>query len=67
MTSAEGEDDQAAAYRRSYDEVLAALGTDAQNGLRQEQAVERLERYGRNELAAEKPVPEWRKFLDQFS
>jgi Ca2+-transporting ATPase len=26
----------------------------------------RLERYGRNELTAEKPVPAWRKFLAQF-
>ena len=26
----------------------------------------RLDRYGRNELAAEKPVPGWRKFLAQF-
>ena len=36
-------------------------------GLSEEQARERLERYGRNELAAERPVPEWRKFLDQFT
>jgi hypothetical protein len=26
----------------------------------------RLERYGKNELTAEKPVPAWRKFLAQF-
>ena len=31
------------------------------------QAQERLERYGRNELTAEAPVPEWRKFLAQFT
>ena len=67
MSAATGEQDQTGAYRRSYDEVLAALGTDAQFGLSEEQARERLERYGRNELAAERPVPEWRKFLDQFT
>ena len=32
MSSAEGEDDQTAAYRRSYDEVLAALGTMRKTG-----------------------------------
>jgi Ca2+-transporting ATPase len=26
----------------------------------------RLEKYGRNELTAETPVPPWRKFLEQF-
>ena len=30
------------------------------------EARSRLERYGRNELAAEKPVPAWRRFLAQF-
>ena len=60
-----GEPDQA--YVRSAAEVLAALGTDAQNGLSREQARQRLARHGRNELAAEQPIPEWRKFLGQFS
>ncbi len=54
------------AYRLSVKEVLAALATDAQNGLDAEEARTRLERYGRNELAAEKPEPGWRKFLRQF-
>ena len=26
----------------------------------------RLERYGKNELTAEKPIPAWKKFLAQF-
>ncbi len=56
-----------APYRRTADEVVAALGTDAWSGLTREQAEERLRRYGRNELAAEQPVPEWRKFLAQFT
>ena len=58
--------DQTAAYRHQADDVLAALGTDAERGLSQAEARARLERYGRNELAAETPVPAWRKFLAQF-
>jgi Ca2+-transporting ATPase len=54
------------AYRQSIDEALAALGTDAQLGLSEGEARVRLESHGRNELAAEKPVPAWRKFLAQF-
>jgi P-type Ca2+ transporter type 2C len=50
----------------SADEVLAALGTHAQFGLNDTEARKRLERYGKNELTAEKPVPGWRKFLAQF-
>jgi P-type Ca2+ transporter type 2C len=53
-------------YRQSVDEVLAALGTDARLGLSEGEAPKRLETYGRNELATEKPVPAWRKFLAQF-
>ena len=54
-------------YRQTVDDALAALETDARSGLSRRQADERLERYGRNELAAEKPVPAWRKFLGQFT
>jgi Ca2+-transporting ATPase len=54
-------------YRQSVDEVLAALNTDRNAGLNHAQVKDRRERYGRNELAAEKPVPEWRKFVGQFS
>jgi len=54
------------AYRQSVDEVLTALDTDARRGLEEGEARERLERYGPNELTAEKPVPAWRKFLAQF-
>jgi Ca2+-transporting ATPase len=54
------------AYRLAVDDVLSALGTDALRGLDESEARARLERYGRNELAAEKPVPAWRKFLAQF-
>lgn len=45
---------------------MRALGTDAQQGLTSADAEQRLARDGRNELAAEKPIPSWRKFLAQF-
>lgn len=45
---------------------MAALDTDAQLGLRQEDVRKRLERFGRNELAVEAPTPAWRRFLAQF-
>ncbi len=53
-------------YQQPIDEVLTALGTDARTGLSEREAHERLTRYGKNELIAEKPVPAWRKFLAQF-
>ena len=43
-----------------------ALGTNLQRGLTDSEAQSRLEQHGRNELAAEKPVPAWRRFLAQF-
>ena len=54
------------AYRLSVDEALTAFATDARNGLSKAEARARLEKYGRNELTAEKPLPAWRKFLAQF-
>jgi Ca2+-transporting ATPase len=54
-------------YRQTIDEVLSALDTDARSGLTWSQAQERLERYGKNELMAEKPKPAWRKFFGQFT
>ena len=48
------------------DQVLAALDTDADVGLTGAEARSRLDRFGRNELIAEEPVPAWRKFLVQF-
>ena len=54
------------AYQLPVADVLAALETDAVHGLSAADALARLERHGRNELAAEKPRPAWRKFLAQF-
>jgi Ca2+-transporting ATPase len=53
-------------YQQPVEEVLVAFNTDARRGLSKGEARARLERYGRNELTAEKLVPAWRKFLAQF-
>ena len=53
-------------HARGVDDVVAALGTDVQRGLSADEASARLTRHGRNELAATKPVPAWRRFLAQF-
>jgi Ca2+-transporting ATPase len=67
MTSAPASNEaRMAAYRASSADVVAALGTDARRGLSESEARARLERFGRNELAAEPPVPAWRGFLAQF-
>ncbi|MHB1223325.1 MAG: cation-translocating P-type ATPase [Gemmatimonadaceae bacterium] len=66
MDSAGVPDAVANAYSHDVDEVAAALATDIERGLGDADARARLERYGRNELAAEKPVPAWRRFLAQF-
>jgi len=58
--------DQIIPYRQTVKEILTLLDTDARNGLSEEEVRARLDRYGRNELMAEKPVPAWRKFLEQF-
>jgi Ca2+-transporting ATPase len=56
-----------APYRQNANDVLAALDTDAQSGLSKGQVQERRERFGRNELTADKPPPAWRKLLAQFT
>jgi Ca2+-transporting ATPase len=54
------------AYRDAVDAVVNALGTSLTRGLTQIEARSRLEQHGPNELAAEKRVPPWRRFLKQF-
>jgi Ca2+-transporting ATPase len=66
MNAAAVQHDHLAPYRQSVDAVLTEFGTDARLGLSDSEARARLERYGKNELTAEKPVPAWRKFLAQF-
>src|SRR5262245_23716333 len=53
-------------YQRAVDDVVAQLGSHAARGLSAAEARTRLERYGPNQLTAERPVPAWRKFLAQF-
>ena len=57
----------AAEYQQSVEEVIAAHATDAAGGLTSSAARARLERDGPNRLAAERPVPAWRKFFAQFT
>ncbi|HTK09329.1 MAG TPA: cation-translocating P-type ATPase [Ktedonobacteraceae bacterium] len=54
------------AYRYPPASVVAALESDAQHGLRTEEAQIRLQRYGRNELPGQPPTQAWRRFLVQF-
>ena len=51
----------------SAEEVLRASTSDARSGLTEDEARVRLARYGPNELTAHKPVPGWRKFVQQFA
>jgi Ca2+-transporting ATPase len=53
-------------FRVPLDALLASLGTDARRGLTGAEAARRLSASGRNELAAEPPVPAWRRFAAQF-
>ncbi|BDR53866.1 haloacid dehalogenase [Bombiscardovia nodaiensis] len=47
-------------------QVAQALAVDPEQGLSEQEAARRLERFGPNELAGEPPTPGWRKFLEQF-
>jgi P-type Ca2+ transporter type 2C len=66
MTSPASDPRSLPAHLRNADEVLTALQTDPRRGLTETEARARIERYGRNELAARKATPAWRKFLAQF-
>ena len=66
MSGTPAPDNQTMQYRQPVEAVLASLGTDAQHGLSEAEAQVRLVGHGRNELAAEEPVPRWRRFLAQF-
>src|SRR5687767_1112202 len=53
-------------YRQTAEEVLGKLNVDGEQGLPQDETQRRRQQHGPNELTAEKPVPAWRKFLEQF-
>ena len=59
MSAAKATREQTEAYQQTIDEVLRALDADAQNGLSEEEARARVEKYGKNELRAEKPLLAW--------
>ncbi len=67
MTREPVPEEPVAAYQLSPDAVISALETNEQRGLEVNEAAARLERNGRNELVAAKPVPGWRKVLAQFT
>src|SRR5882672_7626578 len=50
------------AYQQPFELVVAALRSDARQGLSHDEARVGLEQHGRNELAADPPVAAWRKF-----
>ena len=54
-------------YALSPDEVAERLGVDPASGLAAATAAERLQTDGPNALPAEKGVPGWRRFLDQYA
>jgi Ca2+-transporting ATPase len=58
--------DLSIAYRWHIDDLIGTLKTDAQRGLTEDDVRTRRKRCGPNELAAEKPVPGWRRLLAQF-
>ena len=53
-------------YQQPVREVLDGLRTDPHLGLSEQEASTRLERFGQNELAPARKVPEWSKFLAEF-
>ena len=53
-------------FALGVDDVARRLGVDPATGLSSAEAAARLANDGPNELPAEKPVPGWRQFLDQY-
>jgi Ca2+-transporting ATPase len=53
-------------HRQRVEDVLAALGSDSQHGLTEDDARSRLVQYGANELLSAPAIPAWRRFVRQF-
>ena len=66
MTVTTESTDRQSPYLKDPRAVAVAFGTDIKQGLSAEEARTRLARDGPNALEAEKPVPAWRRFLEQF-
>ena len=54
-------------WAASTDDILAATGTDAESGLRVDEAAARLATDGPNEIAEEPPIPWWVRLGRQFT
>jgi Ca2+-transporting ATPase len=54
-------------YKLSTDEALAVLASDAQQGLSNQEAAQRLQKYGPNEIAEGGVRSPWRILWEQFS
>ncbi|GGO60985.1 cation-translocating P-type ATPase [Nonomuraea cavernae] len=46
--------------------VAESMGTDPERGLTSDEAARRLASAGPNEITSARPVPKWRKFVEQF-
>jgi Ca2+-transporting ATPase len=53
-------------YAQSPDDVTGHFDVDPAAGLAATRAAELLQQHGPNALPAEKPKPEWRRFLDEY-
>ncbi|MHA1793996.1 MAG: cation-translocating P-type ATPase [Promethearchaeota archaeon] len=53
-------------YRKTVDETIKILDS-SESGLSSDDAKERLDIFGYNELQAKKPIPKWKRFLEQFN
>lgn len=54
------------AYRQSADEVISQLDTDVQSGLSTQEARQRLDQYGANEIQQGERTTTLQKFINQF-
>ncbi len=53
-------------YQQSAEEAATHFQTDSEQGLTADQAAQRLQKFGRNELPEEAPIPAWKRFIAQF-
>ena len=53
-------------YAASAEEVTSRIGVDPSMGLSSHEAADLLERNGPNALPAEKAIPGWRRFVEQY-
>ena len=55
------------AHELSTQAVAELLGTNPATGLSLDEITERRQRFGLNQISAARPLPAWRKFLEQFA